>query len=1127
MKTHFVKILSLVPGIAGLICTMGNLRAAEIQGVSIYNFSAQDYVYPSTATYSVTNLVTSAGLYGDQHAFVPQGCMWLVSNAGMPGTNFVTFNLGGLYTVNSIKVWNYNDSTFISGATGRINFGVSNASIAYSTDGINFTTSIASQNFTMGHGNFTPYAQMITLPSPVSAQYIRFNINTNNSQGTNGVDLAKVRFISNTNPPSILTATENFGSNQVTVVYSETVDPTSSLNPANYSVSGATISSVTAGEYADRVILQTSPLTGSHTLNVSGVYDEALTCAVTNSAAVTSEVYLWLRADQGVTDATANGVNNMVTGWADQSPYGHNAQSASFFGTLTNGPSLVNNAVNGLPALQFFGTNVLQIPNDAANPINGDMTLFVVFSSASSTLGQDLISKTGGGSSATTTNNLAAPWDFQFAANSVKPTFNWGNNGVNANNITPGQALSANTFYVAALSVTGTNLGQLIVNGSLPLSDITQTPNNRMSAYELFGGAPQDAGNPITIGGRNSGGATLGNANPFIGYLPEAILIRGTITPGDLASIENYLAKKYAIAPVSITEQPASLTANAGTRATFWAGTSGMQPFIYQWQSNGVAIAGATNLSYTTPYLASSASGTSYTVAITNASGSVVSSPATLTVVTPTTGPTVYSAAKSTSLTSVLVVFSEAVDPVTSQNAANYFINGGVSVSSVAAGSSANQVVLTVSGMNANSLYQIQVQNVQDQYGNTMVPAKQPVMPASLTMWLRADSGVVTNTATGSTVDAWLDQTANGNNAVTYGIGPSYRPSLGTDLVNGKPAVFFNQGSPDYFWVPGSVGLNIPGDMSFYDVFNVPEYGSNYRSLISQADAITTLANSYDLYLVKGATSGQVKWGRGDGTSYHTGTLTGPNMYTYQGAPVTFNMVHQGAGIQPAVGGNGFWWVNGGNAASGSTAFTTATLADFGGLVSIGVRGSFDLPMSGDVLNEMVFSNAISGFDRTNIDNYLGFADFFVTNTLPLNNVTNNAGNMQTFVVSASQGSAHLVYQWVENGTNINGANGSAYTTGPLFAGDNGDTFSVSVIDPAWSTNVIGPVTLTVISVPPVVTYYGTPIWTSNTIIVTFQEGVNPSTATNLAKLCLEPQRHDSIRNDVGTQPGAFDDDAA
>src|SRR5262245_17531469 len=87
-----------------------------------------------------------------------------------------------------------------------------------------------------------------------------------------------------------------------------------------------------------------------------------------------------------------------------------------------------------------------------------------------------------------------------------------------------------------------------------------------------------------------------------------------------------------------ITSQPSSVTATAGSTATFSVSASGTDPLSYQWKKNGTAITGATSTSYTTPTLQSSDNGATYLVVITNPEGSVTSSAATLTVSTQSGG---------------------------------------------------------------------------------------------------------------------------------------------------------------------------------------------------------------------------------------------------------------------------------------------------------------------------------------------------------------------------------------------------------------------------------------------------------------------------------------------------------
>ena len=82
----------------------------------------------------------------------------------------------------------------------------------------------------------------------------------------------------------------------------------------------------------------------------------------------------------------------------------------------------------------------------------------------------------------------------------------------------------------------------------------------------------------------------------------------------------------------AITTQPSSLVVAAGGSASFSAAATGTPAPTYQWQKNGVMIAGATASSYViVPATASDAG--SYTVVATNSVGSVTSNLALLTII--------------------------------------------------------------------------------------------------------------------------------------------------------------------------------------------------------------------------------------------------------------------------------------------------------------------------------------------------------------------------------------------------------------------------------------------------------------------------------------------------------------
>ncbi|MGB7844491.1 MAG: choice-of-anchor D domain-containing protein [Candidatus Acidiferrum sp.] len=117
--------------------------------------------------------------------------------------------------------------------------------------------------------------------------------------------------------------------------------------------------------------------------------------------------------------------------------------------------------------------------------------------------------------------------------------------------------------------------------------------------------------------------------------------LTGTLTAqGDSgsASVVVNLSATGVIAPV-ITTQPASQTVTAGQTATFAIVANGTAPLSYQWQKNGVNVAGATSANYTTPATAISDSGSTFQVVVSNTAGTVTSAAATLTVsATPVAG---------------------------------------------------------------------------------------------------------------------------------------------------------------------------------------------------------------------------------------------------------------------------------------------------------------------------------------------------------------------------------------------------------------------------------------------------------------------------------------------------------
>jgi sugar lactone lactonase YvrE len=91
----------------------------------------------------------------------------------------------------------------------------------------------------------------------------------------------------------------------------------------------------------------------------------------------------------------------------------------------------------------------------------------------------------------------------------------------------------------------------------------------------------------------------------------------------------------------SIVTEPQSQTVIAGTTATFTVVASGAPPLTFQWIKNGTPISGATGSSYVTPATTLADSGTTFSVTVLNAGGSVPSNLVVLTVVAAGTPPAI------------------------------------------------------------------------------------------------------------------------------------------------------------------------------------------------------------------------------------------------------------------------------------------------------------------------------------------------------------------------------------------------------------------------------------------------------------------------------------------------------
>jgi hypothetical protein len=1060
-------------------------RAGVITNVTVLEVSSE---YAPDRRHA-TNLVNGVGLFGEIHTPLPAGTMWLtqLDAAGAVAQAYVVFDLGATYTLNKLKVWNYNEQA--SGANILTRRGVASADILVAGEDQAFTTAKAAQAFTRAPGVFTNFFDLIDMGG-VQARYVRINVLTNFG-GDNRVGLSEVQFIANSVAPDVRAANRSFSGDRVIVQFSEAMDPASATNAANYSITGpsgvVSISSVDFHFYKDAVVLR--PATALKTnevymLGVQNVADANNSGMVGNEVlTILSDLAVWLKADQGV---TAEG--GLVSVWADQTGGDDAVQPDPAFQ-----PTLVENAVANKPAVHFNGVDqVLEIPYADSIVMDRDITLYLVLSFDFAN------SYRYHGPIGINNNNVPASFDLYVdrgnpIGNNPKFTFLRGNGSGN-------QAFASQTgpqpnqFYVYSLVMRGTN-ATTYLNGSF-----NGTANILQGLWTV--------GNAIRLGMRQDG------VTRFEGNLAEAMIFRGAVSDAERSAIDNYLGTKYGISVVAlqITQQPEGATIEAGQRATFAVRAVAGTPTVnYQWQSNNVNIVGATNAYYTTPFLTKTPDTINYRVVVSTPLGvTATSSNAIVNVTAYATGVTIASATRSTNDSQIVVTFSEPVTAAATQTS-NYTLDRGATVSSAVAGSGPHQVVLTVSGLTTKVHY-LSVKDVQGFGGQVMTPFTVPVLPSGVALWLRADTGLQLENGF---VRRWADQGPNGNDAVQFNASARPPISAGNAAINGRTTISFS--GAQFLEVFSNPSLVLTGDVSIFAVVNVADY-AGFRGIVAK-----TAGNQpapLDYYLVQGSGLPRVYRGNGAGLNASTTGSVAPAA----GEPHVVSLVQQGTSVTHYLDG-----------AENGTATLSTTMADAGTPLRIGNRDDLAVPFAGEIAEILIVNGPVSTAERQAIDTHLGIKYFPFSIVEQPQPVARQEGQTATFAVNARAGGAVFNYQWQRNNVVIPGANGATYTTPTLALANNNDTYRVMISAPGFGTATSDAATLTVVpdQEAPTVVSVGRSISDPSQIVVVFSEPVSiqPSnfTINNGATITSAAAGTGATANEVVlmttglTQGGAFD----
>ena len=357
------------------------------------------------------------------------------------------------------------------------------------------------------------------------------------------------------------------------------------------------------------------------------------------------------------------------------------------------------------------------------------------------------------------------------------------------------------------------------VNTNLSLVEMFDTTASNETAFSntMTGQQPPTAG--YFIGGFDPllpGPA--GNGRCFSGDISEVVIYRGYLSDADRLAVQGYLQQKYYLSEVNSTVS-------------------------YQWQFDGTNIAGATNATLALTSLQTNESG-SYSVIVTNVAGSTTSSNAVVTVfdlpaitVQPLSQETLQGSNVVFSVTATgtpPLTYQWYYDGATLTQSTNSTLtltniqagNGGaytVAVNSPYGSVLSSNAVLTV---DLPPIIQEQTQSQAAIVGTNItlsVTASETPLPAvssgTLQLWLKADAGVVTNSA--GLVSQWQDQSGNANDA-SQGNANSQPTLVYPAGIGGSAAVRFNgilnAANGDY--LEGTEDVGVSNAMTAFTVYN-------------------------------------------------------------------------------------------------------------------------------------------------------------------------------------------------------------------------------------------------------------------------------------------------------------------
>jgi len=497
-----------------------------------------------------------------------------------------------------------------------------------------------------------------------------------------------------------------------------------------------------------------------------------------------------------------------------------------------------------------------------------------------------------------------------------------------------------------------------------------------------------------------------------------------------------------------ITSQPLTVVQSADGTATFTASTLGTPTLFYQWYTNGVAVSGATNSSFTLGTLTTFQNGTAVDVVVSNAYGMTTSSNATLT-----------------------------VNP-------NYFTPGNLAV--VQMGTAAQPA-----GSDGEPVSIVQFTTAGTQVGTLPLPSTGPnafILDNSATEGFMSltpngqylvlggyNTNIQTSSLTGftssnvfravATIDGYGNYAlpiTNGNIFSTYNIRGAASDGLGNFWVSGS-------GGTGATITNGEIGIIYVGNPSLETNVTVTETGTGnerclniYNNTLYLSTGSGSGTYGRGIYMVSNSLSGGIPTNTGsllnNTNIMQTGSTSGPYDFVINPAGTIAYVAEDNLGgiIKFTNSGlaGGLWISNytisaltAGAAASGTNA--EAVTADFTQnppvIYATTGEGAGDrliqIVDNGASSTATLLANAPAGVIYRGVRFVPGVPPAITNQPAPF---TQDAGGSVTFTVGAS-GTPVLHYQWYTNSVAVSGATNSSLTLTSLTTNQNGTLVSAVV----------------------------------------------------------------------------------